>query len=79
MIGARGMSMSYSGVTHASLERAGLSIYLADSVGRKDRVNMVQDELVTRFLREVWQWLEELSHEESLVIVHCKSLPSLGM
>lgn len=38
---------------------------------------MVQDELVTRFLGEVWKWLEELSHQDFLVIVHCKSL--LGM
>lgn len=79
MIGVRGASMQYSGIAHASLERAGLNVYLAGSVGKKDRGYMVQDELVTRCLGEVWQWLEELSHDESLVIVHCKSLPSLGM
>lgn len=37
----------------------------------------MQGKLVTQFLGEVWQWLEELSHNETLVIVHCKS--ALGM
>jgi hypothetical protein len=61
------------------LERARLNVYLAGSVGKKDRGNMVQDELVTRYLGEVWQCLEELSDDEPLVIVHCNSLPSLDM
>lgn len=38
---------------------------LTRSVGKKDRGNVMQDELVTRFMGEVWQWFEELSHDES--------------
>ena len=33
--------MYYSGVAHASLERTRLNVYLADSVGKSDRGNMM--------------------------------------
>ncbi|KAJ5150393.1 uncharacterized protein N7500_010582 [Penicillium coprophilum] len=72
MIGVRG-------VTYASLERTGWNVYLAGNFGKKDRGNMVQDELVTRYLGEVWQCLEELSHDAPLIIVHCNSLSVLDM
>lgn len=35
-----------SGIAHASLERSGLDVYLANSVGEEDRCYMVQGELV---------------------------------